>query len=151
MTVLQTLCAVTSFFQDDCWKFCYHILVQQSLPHQKTGNITAFSQMSRDRKHTFSLDCWPLKMRPIGCPETSLNNYPHTLHAHKGRASASKPDYLTLNEGCTVRWNFVNYFQPTTCHNSKDWDVHNYRCKTWLYRLQKKIIIFEILDSHDCE
>jgi len=29
LTVLQKLYVVTSFFQDDCWKFFYHILVSR--------------------------------------------------------------------------------------------------------------------------
>jgi hypothetical protein len=48
--------------------------------HSTTHTTTHVTTADPSAVQPSSLAAWPLKMRPIGCPVTSVNNYKRTLH-----------------------------------------------------------------------
>ena len=91
--------------------------------HSQYAVLTAFPLQKR-LYHGTSVDSWPLKMGPIGCPETSVRKYHHTLrqgpeersfHVVRGGNLKSRIACLVLNETqyvyCAVRNEFLNIIQ----------------------------------------
>jgi hypothetical protein len=52
----------------------------------------------------FRLDSWPLKMGPIGCPETSVRNYHYSLRNNSEERSSH------LLRGGGVNWRITSHF-----------------------------------------
>jgi hypothetical protein len=59
---------------------------------------------TRTRLHNFLLESWPLTIRPIGCPETSVRNYHYLLRDNPGEHSRSlSPCFICwLNFPCAT-------------------------------------------------
>ena len=55
---------------------------------------------------------WPLKMGSIGCPETSINNYQHTLH--------NNSEELRINVYNSICVRLLAFFR-TQCCSGEEW------------------------------
>jgi hypothetical protein len=87
--------------------------------HSQYAVLTAFPLQQRLHCGT-SVDSWPLKMGPTGCPETSVRKCHHTLrHSPEERSFhgnlKSRIACLVLNETqcvyCAARTEFLNIIQ----------------------------------------
>jgi len=59
---------------------------------------------------------WPLKLGPIGCPETSVRNYHHTLRKITEERRSKRPILLCWNgENCEFIWRCVTSQLTVSC------------------------------------
>jgi hypothetical protein len=77
---------VQPYEEDDEVIFCFSILMEHrwhEIDREKTGLVVSYRRSGQPIGLIFKgqavRTAWPLKMGPIGCPETSVTNYKSTL------------------------------------------------------------------------